>query len=186
MTYIASHRACACRRSFLGVRWVVPPSTQYISRSRARRARQQDILLITGSVLIFGNQVTPLQVFGACPFRFSVFNFFRGVFLFSSFWFLPALWRICFCFWCGVFWVSGTICLCTFSDLAQLHLSFFQLKHDGWRLLVRGCGRLRPAFSHRPSPSFLASCSVRRASEPPKSDGAPFFVRGYGAGKRAA
>jgi hypothetical protein len=28
----------------------------------------QDILLITGSVLIFGSQVTPLQIFGASPF----------------------------------------------------------------------------------------------------------------------
>ena len=28
----------------------------------------QDILLITGSVLIFGSQVTPLQIFGASTF----------------------------------------------------------------------------------------------------------------------
>jgi hypothetical protein len=27
----------------------------------------QDILLITGSVLIFGSQITSLQVFGRCP-----------------------------------------------------------------------------------------------------------------------
>ena len=81
-----------------------PPSIQYISHTRDRLLHLQDILLITGSVLIFGNQVTPLQVFGECRFPFFYFYFLACFFLFSFFvlrgafvmaWFLclPALWR---------------------------------------------------------------------------------------------